>query len=262
MQSQTVVIHPRVANMHLPGIRQVGITAPLRWLAAGASDFRHAWPLSLPYGIAIALIGYALTHLAGAAPHLALTLMSGFLFVAPLAATVFYFLSHLREHHHHLPGPLMPLLSWRHNPVSLGLVALMLMFVLSVWERLSAILVGLFLNNSGIGSLTELVSPRVFEHLDFAVAYLAFGGALAVIVFSLTVVSLPMLLHRKTDFATAIVTSVHATRANILPLLGWGVLLAVLVAIGFATQFLALALLFPLLGHASWHAYRDLIERE
>lgn len=262
MNSHTVVFHPHAARMALPGIRAVSFGEPLRWLAAGAADFRHAWPLSLPYGIGFALFGYFLTHLAWDAPHLAMAITSGFLFVAPLFATVFYFLSHLREHHHHLPNPLLPLVSWRHNPASLGLFALMLVFVLSVWERISAILVGLFLNGSGIAGVPALLSPAMFEHLDFVAAYLAFGGVLALMVFSLSVVSLPMLLHRKVDFATALVTSFMATRLNFPVMLAWGILLAVLVTVGFATNFVAMALIFPLLGHASWHAYRDLVERE
>ena len=172
-------------------------------------------------------------------------------------------MSHRLEHHHKLPHLLTPLLAWRANPASLGLYALMLVFVLSVWERISAILVGLFLNGSGIGSLGDLLSLDVaVQHMDFVLAYLVFGGALALMVFSLSVVSLPMLLHRKVDFATAVVTSFMATRLNVPVMLLWGGIIAGLVAIGFATDFIAMAVIFPLLGHASWHAYRELVERE
>jgi uncharacterized membrane protein len=132
-----------------------------------------------------------------------------------------------------------------------------------VWERISAILVGLFLNGSGIGSLTELLSvDAVQQHTDFVLAYLAFGGVLALMVFSLSVVSLPMLLHRKVDFATALVTSFMATKLNFPAMLLWGVMIAGLVVVGMATDFIAMAVIFPWLGHASWHAYRELIERE
>jgi uncharacterized membrane protein len=91
---------------------------------------------------------------------------------------------------------------------------------------------------------------------------LAFGGVLALMVFSLSVVSLPMLLHRKVDFATALVTSFMATRLNFPVVLLWGVMIAALMAIGFVTDFVAMALIFPWLEHASWHAYRELVERE
>ncbi len=259
----TAVFHPQAASMNLPGIRNVTFDQPLHWLRDGARDFARAWPLSLFYGVVFALLGYALVHAAEDRPHLAMALASGFLFVAPLLATVFYCLSHRLEHHHKLPRLFVPLLSWRSNPSSLGLFAVMLVFVLISWERISAILVGLFLNGSGIGGLSDLLSiGAVQQHTDFVLAYLAFGGVLALMMFSLSVVSLPMLLHRKVDFATALVTSFMATRLNFPVMLLWGALIAGLIAVGMATDFVAMAVIFPWLGHASWHAYRELVEHE
>lgn len=257
------VFHPQAASMNLPGIRNVTFDQPLHWLRDGARDFARAWPLSLFYGVVFALLGYGLVHAAEDRPHLAMALVSGFLFVAPLLATVFYCLSHRLEHHHKLPKLFVPLLSWRSNPSSLGLFAVMLVFVLISWERISAILVGLFLNGSGIGGLSDLLSiSAVRQHTDFVLAYLAFGGVLALMMFSLSVVSLPMLLHRKVDFATALVTSFMATRLNFPVMLLWGALIAGLIAVGMATDFVAMAVIFPWLGHASWHAYRELVEHE
>jgi uncharacterized membrane protein len=249
--------------MDLPGIRKVAFDRPFHWLRAGAQDLAHAWPLSLFYGVVFAILGYGLVQAAGGRPHLAMALTSGFLFVAPVLATVFYCLSHRLEHNHKLPSLVVPLLSWRANPSSLGLFTVMLVFVLISWERLSAILVGLFLSGSGIGGLADLLTLNAIQqHADFVLAYLAFGGVLALMVFSLSVVSLPMLLHRKVDFATALVTSFMATRLNFPVMLLWGALIAGLTAVGMATNFIAMAVIFPWLGHASWHAYRDLIERE
>lgn len=261
--TEHAVFHPQAASMNLPGIREVSVDQPFQWLRAGAQDMAKAWPLSLFYGIVFAVLGYALVHAAESRPHLVMWLTSGFLFVAPVLATVFYCVSHRLEHHHKLPHLFVPLLSWRANPGSLGLFLVMMVFVLISWERISAILVGLFLNGSGISSLTDLLSvSAVQQHTDFVLAYLAFGGVLALIVFSLSVVSLPMMLHRKVDFATALVTSFMATRLNFPVMLLWGSMIAVLVAVGFATNFIAMAVIFPWLGHASWHAYRELIERE
>jgi uncharacterized membrane protein len=261
--TEPALFHPHAASMDLPAIRHVSFVQPFHWLREGAADLARAWQLSLFYGVVFALLGYGLVHAAEARPHLALALTSGFVFVAPVLATVFYCLSHRLEHHHKLPHLFVPLLSWRANPASLGLFALMLVFVLSSWERLSAILVGLFLNGSGIAGLSGLQSFAVIgQHPDFVLAYLAFGGVLALMMFSLSVVSLPMLLHRKVDFATALVTSFMATRLNFPVLLLWGVLIAALLAVGFATDFIAMVVIFPWLGHASWHAYRELIERE
>jgi len=261
--TQPAVFHPQAARMNLPGIRRVSFDRPFHWLREGANDLVKAWPLSLFYGVVFALLGYGLVQAAADRPHLAMALTSGFLFVAPVLATVFYCLSHRLEHHHKLPRLFVPLLSWRANPGSLGLFLVMLVFVLISWERISAILVALFLGGSGIASLSDLLSVNaVQQHTDFVLAYLAFGGVLALMMFSLSVVSLPMLLHRKVDFATALVTSFMATKLNFPVMLLWGVLIAALIAVGMATNFIAMAVIFPWLGHASWHAYRELIERE
>ncbi len=261
--AEHAVFHPQAARMNLPGIRSVTADQPFRWLREGAADMLKAWQVSLFYGVVFALLGYGLVHAAEDKPHLAMALMSGFLFVAPALALVFYCVSHRLEHHHKLPHLFVPLLSWRANPASLGLFTVMLLFVLISWERLSAILVALFLNGSGIAGLSDLLSfSAVQQHTDFVLAYLAFGGVLALMMFSLSVVSLPMMMHRKVDFATALVTSFMATRFNFPVMLLWGVLIAVLVAVGMATNFIAMAVIFPWLGHASWHAYRELIERE
>ncbi len=265
MSTHTVraVFHPHTASMNLPGIRSVTFDQPFHWLREGAADLLKAWQLSLFYGVVFALLGYGLVHAAEDKPHLAMALTSGFLFIAPVLALVFYCVSHRLEHHHKLPNLFVPLLSWRANPGSLGLFTVMLLFVLISWERISAILVALFLNGSGIAGLPDLLSfSAVQQHTDFVLAYLAFGGVLALMMFSLSVVSLPMMMHRKVDFATALVTSFMATRFNFPVMLLWGVLIAVLVAIGMATNFIAMAVIFPWLGHASWHAYRELIERE
>lgn len=257
------VFHPQAAQMDIPGIRRVTVGAPFEWLGAGAVDLVKAWPLSLFYGAVFALLGFLMVQAAASRPHLVMWLTSGFLFIAPVLSTMFYSLSHRLEHNHKLPKLFVPLLAWRANPGSLGLFLVMLVFVLISWERLSAIMVGLFLGGSGISGIGDLFSVAAArEHADFFVVYFAFGAVLALMVFSLSVVSLPMMLHRKVDFATAIVTSFMATRFNFPVMLLWGVVIGVLVAISMATAFIALAVIFPLLGHASWHAYRALVEHE
>jgi len=254
------VFHPHAASMNLPGIRSVTFDQPFHWLRNGAQDLIKSWPLSLFYGAVVALLGYVMVQATESRPYLAGWLISGFLFVGPVLATVFYCLSHRLEHHHKLPGPFVPLLSWRANPGSLAMFIAMLVFVLISWERLSVILVSLFLSDSGL-TLSELLTvSAVQQHASFFLVYLAAAFVLALIMFSISVVSLPMMLHRRVDFATALVTSLMVTRLNFPAMLLWAALIAGLIAIGMATHFIAMAVIFPWLGHASWHAYRDLVE--
>ena len=84
---------------------------------------------------------------------------------------------------------------------------------------------------------------------------------LAALVFALSVVSLPMLMDRKVDFVTAIMTSLWVVRENPLPMLAWAIVIGMLTLLAELLWFVPLAVIFPLLGHATWHAYRDLVTR-
>jgi uncharacterized membrane protein len=95
----------------------------------------------------------------------------------------------------------------------------------------------------------------------FVLAYAVFGILLAIVVFAISVVSLPMLIDRRVDIATTILTSLKVVKENELPMLAWAALIVLLTVLGFATAFVAMIVVFPWLGHASWHAYRDLVEK-
>jgi uncharacterized membrane protein len=98
------------------------------------------------------------------------------------------------------------------------------------------------------------------DHRDLLLIWILIGGTVALIVFAITVVSVPLLLDRKTDFITAMRTSLRTVDANLLVMIFWGAIVVTLTAIGFLTLFFGLIVLMPLIGHASWHAYRDLVE--
>jgi uncharacterized membrane protein len=98
------------------------------------------------------------------------------------------------------------------------------------------------------------------EHTAFAFFWFAAGAALALAVFALSVVSVPMILDRDSDPMAAMLTSLQAFLSNPLPLLIWAAMIVTLTLIGFATLLFGLVVIMPILGHASWHAYRDLVE--
>ena len=96
--------------------------------------------------------------------------------------------------------------------------------------------------------------------LTFLLVFLVVGAVIAAAVFTISVVSIPMMLDRKTDFITAVLTSITAVRANPWPMLLWAALIVIFTGIGLITFYLGLAIALPLIGHATWHAYRDLVE--
>ncbi|MCX7673257.1 MAG: DUF2189 domain-containing protein [Thiobacillaceae bacterium] len=255
----TETIKPHTRHIDLPELRRVELARPFQWLRRGWGDFIHHWPLSLTLGVLFAVLGFLLIDYVWARLHLAMALTSGFLLVAPFLAIVFYDISRRAEQ----PVPTRAFDGVRANAGSIGMFGFMLAFILSAWERISAILVGLFLK-------TDIVTDQPFtlglllapEHMGFVVPYMLIGGAVAALVFALSVVSLPMLMDRKVDFITAVVTSLWVVRENPGTMLVWAALIAVLGFIGLIAWFIPLAVIFPVLGHATWHAYRDLVGRE
>ena len=259
---ERTIFRPPVRHMELPGIRLVSPGQPFIWLRDGLFDLRRAWPVSLAFGALFAVLGYLLINFAWSWLHLALALTSGFLMLAPFLALVFYDLS--RQLDEGVPlSRRRALVAWRNNPWSIGLYAALLLLLLVAWERLSAILIALYLvgNVPTVDNLYSLLFATG-DHLTFIIAYSIFGLLFAAVVFALSVVSLPMMLDRKVDVVTALVTSLWAVRENPLVMLLWAAIIVVLIGIGYLTAFIGLVVFFPLLGHATWRAYRDLIEIE
>ncbi|MFN3593771.1 MAG: DUF2189 domain-containing protein [Thiobacillaceae bacterium] len=254
----TVTIKPHSKHIDLPAVNRVPAMRPLTWLRLGWHDFVRAWPLSLTLGIVFAVLGYLLIDYVWARLHLAMALTSGFLLVAPFLAIGFYEISRRED----LGADVRVFDGLRANAGSIGLFGLLLAFILSAWERISAILVGLLLKSDIVSdqsfSLSLLIAP---EHVGLLVPYMLAGGAVAALVFALSVVSLPMLMDRKVDLITAVVSSLWVVRENPLPMLVWALLIGVLGFIGLLAWFVPLVVIFPVLGHATWHAYRDLVAR-
>jgi uncharacterized membrane protein len=258
---ERMIYRPHVRHMELPGIRLVSLESPWLWLARGLTDLLRTWPVSLAFGVVFAALGYLLVNYAWTWPHLALSLTSGFLLVAPFLAIVFYDLSRQVDAGAR-PGVRHALTAWRDNAWSIGLYGALLMFLVIAWERLSAIVVGLFLvgNVPSVESFYGVLFSSS-EHSTFLIAYGLFGLLFAVAVFALSVVSLPMMLDRSnTDIATALVTSLWVVRENPAAMLLWAGIIVVLIALGYLMAFIGLVLFFPLLGHATWRAYQDLVE--
>jgi uncharacterized membrane protein len=241
-----------------PPIRRVAPGAAFGWLACGWHDLRRAPGASLSYGLAFALMGALIVFVFRNAYELTSALTAGFLLVGPFLATGFYDISRRLER-----GAPVRLLdtatAWRANPGAFSLFALVLTIIMLIWARASLVTFALFFS-SGMPTLQSFLAQVVsVDHLDFLATYVAVGALFATIVFAVSVVSVPMMLDRGTDTIVAALTSVRALFANPLPLLVWAVLIVVIVGAGFATFFAGLLVAVPVIGHATWHAYRALV---
>jgi uncharacterized membrane protein len=239
-------------------IRAVPLSRPFTWLAHGWQDFRRAPGASLPYGVMFAVMGWFIYLVFHNLVELTTALTAGFLLVGPFLATGLYDISRTLERGEQ---PLFAdtLNAWRTNLGAFSMFALALIVIMLVWARVSLVIFALFFS-TGIPTLTGFLGQVVsFEHVDFVLAYFGVGALFATITFAVSVVSVPMMLDRGTDTIVAAITSVRALAANPGPLALWAALIVTLVAAGFATLFVGLIVAVPVIGHATWHAYRDLV---
>jgi uncharacterized membrane protein len=233
--------------------RQLALTAPLRWLALGWRDFRHAWPQSLAYGIAMAATMALVSWLAWryGSYWFMLAMLGGFVFMAPVICIGLYAISAQLE---------------RGQPVSLAralragfkrylgnemIFALVLLVLFLVWARAGA-MVSVFFPVRGHPGLSDLA---LYLGIGTAV-----GAVFAGLTFTISAFSLPMIMHRKVDAITAVVTSVNAVLRNRLPLLLWLAIIMAGLVLGTLTAFVGLSVILPVIGHAVWHGYLETID--
>lgn len=247
-------------GLSLPAIRHIAADRPLAWLKAGWDDLK-ANPLpSLAYGLLFALGGDLIILAALDRPHLLTVAISGFFLIAPLLAAGLYELSRSRAGGERLMF-IDSLRCFRRNGQSLAFFGLILALAMLFWERVSAVTFALVAIDTP-AMASAYLSDIVFsgEHLAFTLTWMAAGGLLALLIFALSVVAVPMMLDHDTDVATAMMTSLRAFGQNAGPLLLWAGLIVALTLFGFATLLFGLIVILPILGHASWHAYRELVE--
>ena len=243
-----------------PQITKVDAGRPVVWLERGWSDFKRSAVPSLIYGAWVAAFGFALLLVAWRFTALVPALVGGFLLVAPFVAIIFYDLSRQIEQGRPVDGA-EAVFAWRRNGGSIALWGLVLVLAMIFWERIAAIIVAQFLYGD-VGDFETLGFEILFSgrYLPLLVVYLGAGALVAFTVFVFGLVTAPMLLDRDVDVVTAMLTSLKCCITNPGATIVWAVLIAALTAIGFATMMIGLLLIFPLLGHASWHAYRDLVK--
>jgi uncharacterized membrane protein len=245
----------------VPEIRKVDLARPWQWIAAGWQDLARAPGVSLCIGAMFALAGYGLSlglWFAGLL-YLVLPLAAGFMLLGPLLAVGLYDVS--RRHMVGEPVSLGRVLrAFSRNPRQFAVMAFILLLVLLTWMRIVAMIFMLYWGLTP-PSLEDLVVNTFLrpQSLPFLVFGTAVGAAFAGLAFAISAVSLPMLLDRPLDVMTAIVTSVRAVMANPRPMLLWAALIVGFTGAGLITLYLGLIVTVPLIGYATWHAYKDLV---
>ena len=235
-------------------LRPLGLGDPLRWLLLGWRDFLRCPGIGLFYGACFMAMGWLLMTVFEHAPAYVLALSAGFLLTGPFFCLGLYQASRRLERGEQ-PDLGDSLLAWDQRAGTLAIFGFVLLVLEMLWGRASLIIFAVSFDGMPDfkGSLLALLDPA---NIEFIVAYLLVGGLFAGLIFSISVVSIPMILDRQTDAISAGLTSLRLVLSQPAVMLCWGALITTLVVLAMLPWFAGLLVIGPVLGHASWHAYR------
>jgi uncharacterized membrane protein len=254
----------------LPTVRTISPWRPLVWLVYGWRDMTRVGWVSFAHGLVLAVVGAAIVAIAQDRFWLLAGALSGFMVIAPVLATSLYALSRSLERGEtaDLSVVTKTWLNWQDNHFNkwgneywcmvqfgalLGLAA-------TGWVFTSAALITL-LAPAPIQGPMDFVHHVVLAQDGWLFElWLAMGGIMAAPLFASSVVSMPLLLDRRVTLMQAILTSWQTVMANPVPMALWSALIMGFTLLGLGSLFLGLIAVIPMLGHASWHAYRDLVD--
>ncbi len=245
-----------------PVVRRISVTDIAEAIGQGTRDFA-AVPI---YGLAVGGLYAAggifilLSVSAFTMIYLVYPLAAGFALIGPFVAIGLYEISRRRE----AGQPITIADIWRtiRSRSEIGWMAFVTLFIFILWMYQVRLLLALFLGlNVRFSTIREFLTVVLTtnEGLVFLMAGNAVGAILSLILFSITVVSFPLLLDRDVDFVTAMITSVRAVVTSPLPMIGWAAVIVMLLMISSLPYFLGLLITLPILGHTTWHLYRRIV---
>jgi uncharacterized membrane protein len=245
-----------------PKIAKITVTDVMKSLAKGLRDFQRAPLYSLFFGLCYAAFGWLILFLMIKLEWGSYTypMATGFALVAPFAAAGLYEISRRLEAEEPLSFSAVIGCVFGRGGKQVGIMAVVTTFAYIVWLDIAVALYVLFYGMKPLKfmALIENVLTTPTGLMFFVVGN-AIGAALAFLVFSIMVVSLPVVFDRNVDFVTAMITSVKAVLANPKPMLLWMAIIGVLLGLSLASMFVGLLVVLPVLGHATWHLYRRVV---
>jgi uncharacterized membrane protein len=242
------------ATKPLIALNPLSFVDPLRWLAKGWSDFLRCPGIGLFYGGCFMVMGWALLKVYEAAPAYVMALSAGFLLMGPFLCLGLYRASQRLEQGEK-PDFGDSLLAWDTRTGQLAIFGFVLLVLEMLWGRATLVIFAVSFDGMPDlkGSLLALMDP---ENIGFIAAWLGVGAVFAGLIYAVSVISIPMILHRQTDAITAGLTSMRLFFTQTAVMIFWGALIALLVVLALLPWFAGLLVVGPVLGHASWHAYR------
>lgn len=254
----------------VPNVRTIALLQPLQWLALAWHDMARCGWISFAHGLVLAMIGADIFLMAYDRFWVLAGAFSGFLVVAPFLATSLYALSRALERGEKADAQLVlkTWLNWQKSHrnklgndywciVQFGAL---LALAGTGWVITSAAFITLF-TPLPVNSPADFIRHVMLAQNGFVFElWLALGSLLAAPMFASSAVAIPLLLDRRVTLMQAVLTSWRTVLANPLPMAFWAALIMGFTLLGLASALLGLIAVVPMLGHASWHAYRDLVD--
>jgi uncharacterized membrane protein len=240
-------------------VRTIDGSRPWAWLRFGLEDLRRSPGPSLLHGLVLALGGLIVSALAFSVWPLMPGALSGFLLIAPILCTGLYELSR-RRMLGDVPRMADAIAAWRRGTRPLVALGLLLFGAATAWVLVSGLLFTFFLREP-VATPLDLVRYAVVGQspLLFGLWLLA-GGLGAALVFAVTAVSAPLLLDRRIGLRAAVLASVRSVGDNPAPMALWSAIIMAATLLSMATLMIGFIVTVPIIGHATWHAYRDLLD--
>lgn len=232
--------------------------APFRWLKLGWADFRRCPRIGLFYGLCFFAMGHALLAVFRQAPEYVLALSAGFLLMGPFLCLGLYDASKAMQTHSHRPSLRASLRAWRPTKGTMAIFAGVLLILEMLWGRAALVVFAVSFNTmpGKANLLAMLLDP---ENLGFLITYMVVGAIFAGLIFVTSVISIPMIMDRRVDAVSAGLTSIRACLLNPGVMLLWGALITGIIVLAMLPAFLGLLVAGPVIGHATWHAYRQIV---
>jgi uncharacterized membrane protein len=241
-----------VPNLHV-SISRVSMGRPFTWLYRGWMDMRRNWGASLGHGALIVALGWTVLIFCGTHPYYVAAALSGFLLASPIISAGPGEMSRRYESGRRATFD-DALDGFVRKPGSLFAFGGTLALCAVIWFAVSAVMLESVFHVEA-PSMQETLYRGFIDQMNRSQveAYFIVGGALAALVFVLSVVSVPLIIDKNATAGQAMATSVRAAFTNI------PAMIVVLTVIGYAPLLFGLLIIGPLLGHATWHAYKDMV---
>ncbi|MDA9557488.1 DUF2189 domain-containing protein [Vibrio sp.] len=233
--------------------RNVAASSPFHWLFLAIGDFVSAPFISLFYGLCFAVATFGIEQLVSlhGSPMVIFSSLILLMLVGPFLALGLYDVSWQKEKHH-TPRLLHSMKAITRNTQSQWFFAVILVMAMILWMRVATILHALYPSVQGAN----------FEQF---IPFLTLGGLVSTVfivaIFSLSAFSIPMMMERRIDVVTAMISSANAVKQNKGTMVIWSIMIALAVALGVITQGAAMIITMPIIAYATWHGYHAIIKR-